>query len=307
MEISRTLYDAPAVAGQLIKFSLDADGSVVVTNKNLSNDPYDVRIMALRVAPVNSANIEENPDEDFVDMTPALALTNVLNQHFLTKGHYALRVVSDSTITAWLNVTGEQPIVDTTIDDKLSLVLTQYRESPNLLGMIRSYLTQLVEVRDVLAGMPKKFDIDTAVGEQLTIIGRWLGFPRCHNVPAPVPVFGFDCGGTYSGPYNIQGFCEGALWVGCPGVASLEVCITDDALYRKFLYVRRYQLLGKNDYRSFVLCIKILFGAAADYTQTGRIIDVDPGRALTVNEQAFLRVYERVLPRAIGASINVNI
>lgn len=307
MIFSRELYNAPALNGQLVKFTLETGGTVVVTNKNLSGDPYSATIMAFRGTLDEGETIQSSIESEFVALTPTLLIDNNQNGHVLTKGHYALRIEQDASLTIWVNEVGEEPEPDTRIQDKLDRVLTQYRESPNLLGLMATYLTQLNEVEDVIASIESKFDIDTAVGEQLDIIGRWLGFPRCHNVPAPVPVFGFDCDGTYTGQYNIAGFCEGALWLGCPGVSSFEVCITDDELYRNFLYVRRYQLLGNNDYRSFVTCIKILFGSAATYTQTGRVIDVSPGRTLTDFEQTFLRVYERVLPRAVSASVNVNI
>ena len=306
MTAKQEIYNAPALAGQLIKFTLVDDADIIVTNKNLNGDPYSLTLMQFRTALPAGASVQDSDDSDFVELTPNIVFSNILNSFYLTRGNYALRVDSDASVTVWLNESGEQSDVDTRIDDKLSLVLTQYRESPNLLGMISTYLKEVTEVQDVIAEIPSKFDLDTAVGEQLTIIGRWLGFPRDHNVPAAVPVFGFVCDGQTS-QYNLAGFCEGAEWLGCPGVSSFEVSITDDELYRNFLYVRRYQLLGYNDYRTFVICIKILFGAAATYNQAGRVIDVSPGRALSDYEQTFLRVYERVLPRAVSASVNVNI
>lgn len=306
MPLQREIYNAPALAGQLIKFTLAENSEVVVTNKNLSGDPYSLTVMQFRKALGADDSVQNSDDSDFVELTPNIVFSNILNGVYLTKGNYALRVDSDASVTVWVNGSGGQVDVSTRIDEKLSLVLTQYRESPNLLGMMSAYLKQVIEVQDAIAEIPSKFDLDTAVGDQLTIIGRWLGFPRAHNVPSAVPVFGFECEGQTS-QYNLAGFCEGALWLGCPGVSSFNVTIAEDELYRKFLYVRRYQLLGYNDYRTFVICIKILFGSAADYTQTGRIIDVSPGRALSDYEQTFLKVYERVLPCAVSASVNVNI
>lgn len=191
------------------------------------------------------------------------------------------------------------------VDDKVGRVLTQYRESPKLLGMIRAYVDQINDAQEHLCAIPSKFDLDTAVGNQLTIIGRWLGFPRCHNVPSAVPVFGFVCDGV-SSPYNLKGFCESAIWFGCPGIASSRVCITDDELYRRFLKVRRYQLLGKNDYTSFQECLELLFpSSGATYSQADRAITVDPNRSLTTLEATFHKVFERVLPRALGSTISV--
>lgn len=306
MPLQRGIYNAPAVAGQLIKFTLAENSEIVVTNKNLNGDPYSLTVMQFRKALGVDDSVQNSVDSDFVELTPNIVFSNILNGVYLTKGNYALRVDSDASVTVWVNGSGAQVDDNTRINDKLSLVLTQYRESPNLLGMMAAYLKQVIEVQDAIAEIPSKFDLDTAVGDQLTIIGRWLGFPRGHNVPSAAPIHGFICEGQTS-PYNLSGFCEGGTWLGCPGSSSFEVFIDDDELYRRFLYVRRYQLLGHNDYRSFVICIKILFGAASSYTQTGRVIDVSPGRTLTSYEQTFLRVFERVLPRAVSASVNVNI
>ena len=269
---SRELYNAPATSGQLVKFTLETGGTVIVTNKNLNSGPYTATILSFRGTLAEGETIQNSVESDFAPLTPSLVISNTQNGHVLTRGHYALLIGADASLTIWVNEVGEEPEPDTRIQDKLDYVLTQYRESPNLLGLMSTYLRQLNEVQDVLESIPEKFDLDNAVGEQLDIIGRWLGFPRCHNVPSPVPVFGFDCDGAYTGAYNIGGFCEGSLWIGCPGVSSFEVCITDDELYRNFLYVRRFQLLGDCDYRSFVTCIKILFGSAATYTQVGRVI-----------------------------------
>lgn len=188
------------------------------------------------------------------------------------------------------------------IDARLVRVLTQYRESPALLGIIRTYCEEAQVAQDALCAIPEFFDLNTAVGDQLTIIGRWLGFPRCHQVPSPVPVFGFKCDGIQS-RFNLVGFCEGGTWSDCPGLADVEVCINDDDLYRRFLQVRRYQLLGMNDYMSFQESIEILFGDQATFSQLDRQITVDIGRQLDVIEEPFIQVFQRVLPRAVSANI----
>lgn len=299
------LLDGPVFAGTFVKFRLDETGTVFVTNKNLGSDPYSAAILAYRKGWSAQDDIEGASDLDFVELQPNLTLSNDRNSQILTSGYYAVRVDTDGVLTAALLYSGELAPPDTRKQDSLNRVLTQYRESPNLLGMISVYTKQACLAEDEIKAIPSKFDIDTAVGDQLTIIGRWLGFPRCHNVPAPVPVFGFECDGQ-SFPYNIGGFCENALWLGCPDVASFEVCINEDDLYRRFLYVRRYQLLGMNDYRTFSLCINVLFGSDATFSQVGRIITVNTGRSLTAIESDFIQVFTRVLPRAVSASVTIQ-
>jgi len=302
----RVEFNGTAIAGRLIKFSLDDLGSIFAARQALNSDPFTIRVLVLNRGLDESESLQTVPDEDFIPLAPALDLTNDLNNAVLTKGNYAIEFLEDGIFTIVVSEDSKTEVeqVDP-IQDILDRVLTQYRESPNFLGIISVYLRQVEDVKEAIREIPSKFNLDTAVGEQLTIIGKWLGFPRCHNVTSSIPVFGFKCDGV-SSPFNIQGFCRGATWSSCPGVSSFEVCINDDDLYRRFLYVRRYQLLGKNDYRSFLFCLRILFGANANYTQTNTEINVVTGRVLTNYESSFLQVFERVLPRAPSATINIT-
>src|ERR1700754_4525413 len=95
----------------------------------------------------------------------------------------------------------------TFVEAGVDRVLTQYRESPKLLHTMRTYLGQAWQVSQAICNLPNYFSLDTAVGDQLTIIGKWMGFPRCHCVCDVQPVFGFSCGpSTDTRP--IVGFCE---------------------------------------------------------------------------------------------------
>ena len=66
------------------------------------------------------------------------------------------------------------------VEGRIDRLLTQYRESPNLIGMIRTYIEQAAELTEEIETLFDHFDIDTATGDQLTILGKALGWPRCH-------------------------------------------------------------------------------------------------------------------------------
>jgi len=267
--ISRIIYNSPIISGQLVKFTLDRLGSILVINKDQSDTPFEFELLGLRRGIDESESIESYSDDDFVVLKPATLFTPDLNNAALEKGHYALRALTDGIYSIIISETPtDEPEPVDPIQAGLDKVLTQYRESPHLLGVIAAYLRQVEECKTAIREIPPKFNLDIAVGDQLTILGKWLGFPRCHNVTTAIPIFGFKCDGVATS-FNIQGFCQGTTWSSCPGAASFEVCINDDELYRRFLYVRRYQLLGHNDYRSFLFCLRILFGADASYVQGG--------------------------------------
>lgn len=191
------------------------------------------------------------------------------------------------------------------VENRVDRIKTQFRESPNLLFLLRNYLGATAEVADYLCEFTGKFQLENAVGDQLTLLGERLGWPRCHCVCVVKPTFGFDC--LDETDYrSITGFCvAGSTWDGCDDEGGLaDLCISDDDLYRRFLQVRIYQHLSFFDLRSLETCMRILFGPQAGvlHAGQGRVV-VTPGRLLTNEEVLFLQLYARVLPVAIGIKL----
>lgn len=191
------------------------------------------------------------------------------------------------------------------VEQRINRVLTQYRESPKLLHLIRTYLRQVEIIEQAICDLPSSFDIETAIGDQLTLLGRRMGWPRSHCICETQPVFGFDCDTDNS--QQILGLCTSADWSDCItfGVAYVE--INDDDLYRKFLQVRRYQMLAYFDRESLIEAIKIFWGDKAEivYSSLGRVV-VAPGRELTALEQSYIQLYPRVLPIALGIDVRFH-
>lgn len=190
-------------------------------------------------------------------------------------------------------------------EDRINRVLTQYRESPKLLHLLRTYLRAASATHLEVCRLPEAFDIDSAIGDQLTILGKRLGWPRCHCICDVEPVFGFDCQGIELRP--VTGFCDpSGSWVECSTGLS-EVCLSDDELYRKFLKVRRYQYLNQYGFESLETCLRIFFGDAAVilYSGQGRVV-VAPGRDLSQSEILLLQLYPRVLPLALGIQVRFH-
>jgi hypothetical protein len=188
----------------------------------------------------------------------------------------------------------------TLIEDGIDRILTQYRESPNLIFLLRTYMAKAAEVHSAICALPEYFDIETAVGDQLTLLGKRMGFPRCHCVCIVPPVFGFACEGVVS-DYPIVGFCGDGTWVGCGEGGISEICISDDEMYRKFLKVRRYQMLRRYSIDDLTVSIRELYGEDAVVLDAGqgRVV-IAPFRELTQAETSLLQVVPRVLPVAPG-------
>nr|WP_255701314.1 DUF2612 domain-containing protein [Afifella sp. H1R] len=182
--------------------------------------------------------------------------------------------------------------------------MTQYRESPKLLGLIRTQLGEIAEVAAAAKVLPSFFDIETAYGDTLTIIGKWLGWPRTHCEGQLVPVFGYSRGGRQEGcgsAVPTLGYCEGAYYA-CPeGSKYRPYTFGDDDVYRRYLKARRIKL--RRDFRreAFIEATQELFGDdALIIRESPGVVMASPGRSFSPEELSVLHLAEHVLPVAPG-------
>lgn len=196
------------------------------------------------------------------------------------------------------------PAKGSLVERELARLPTQYREAARLQGYIAGVLHQIEEATRVTCAIPSFFDLNTAVGEQLTFLGKRMGVPRCHCVCNAKPVIGFACEGVQT-PFQIVGFCEDGVWQGCEGVSDL--CINDDEVFRNHLKARRYQMLGLFDLESLGAAIRQVWGSTAwvARAQAGQVV-LAPGRDLTRGEIERLAVTLRLLPIAPGIRIAMH-
>lgn len=192
------------------------------------------------------------------------------------------------------------------VEERIDRIATQYRESPNLLGLIRNYLWQTAEAADIACRMLDYFDIDTAVGDQLTILGKALGWPRCHCRGQRRPVFGFACVDDCGPPVvPIGGFCE-AEWDCGDGPDYVEFCFTDDELYRGFLKARIVTLTGDYTRAGITAGARAVFGEdAVIYLERPGTVAIATGRLLTDIEISIAHLYQQALPVAPGIRLEI--
>lgn len=184
-------------------------------------------------------------------------------------------------------------------------VITQYREAHKLLALAGAYLAHVEDAALAACAVPGSFDLDTATGDQLAIIGRLLGFPRAHCVCDASPVFGFNC----DDDPNIRGFCETeeVSWANCADYQTSTLVIRDDEIYRKLLRVRCYQYLALFDRDSLAACVQEIWGSSAHIAGEGkRWVAIAPGKTLSSTESQILPIALRVLPIPAGVTIKVS-
>jgi len=95
-----------------------------------------------------------------------------------------------------------------TTDDYLDLITSWHRGKPKFSGTVQALVSPIVGAQSVLATVSPAFDLDTAVGAQLDIVGQWVGRTRFVSTPLvnlyfsfDDPLRGFDRG-SWKGPYD---------------------------------------------------------------------------------------------------------
>lgn len=82
-----------------------------------------------------------------------------------------------------------------TVQDYLDLITSEYQNKPNFMATVSFLVALPVRVQELLTAMIPLFDLDTPpVGDQLDIIGKWVGVSR--NVAIPINGVYFSWDGT---------------------------------------------------------------------------------------------------------------
>lgn len=109
-----------------------------------------------------------------------------------------------------------------------STIVSQYANSPHILGMIAEFAAEMDQEADLDAFFKMIWNIDQAEGYGLDVWGRIVVINRQLQVNSRF--FGFEEGGTDYDPFNVSPFYAGA------GTTS-TITLTDDA-YRQLILAK---------------------------------------------------------------------
>jgi hypothetical protein len=110
----------------------------------------------------------------------------------------------------------------------LALVTSEHADKPKFMATLANVLQPFADMVALLQGMSAAFDVSTAVGAQLDIVGEWVNVSR--NIPAALTgvYFSFDTAGV--------GWDQGTWWNPLSPVSQLTA-LPDDA-YRRVIQLK---------------------------------------------------------------------
>lgn len=89
-----------------------------------------------------------------------------------------------------------------------TLITSEHADKPNYMALVSAVAQCFVDIQNLIASMPGLFDLDIAVGQQLDVVGQWVGISRQLEVPLIGIYFSLDTAnlgfdqGTWKGPFD---------------------------------------------------------------------------------------------------------
>lgn len=88
------------------------------------------------------------------------------------------------------------------------LVTSQHADKPKFISTVTTSCQPLADLSDLYSRIPQLYDVDVAVGQQLDVVGQWVGVSRELDAPLAGVYFAFDTidvgfdQGVWLGPYD---------------------------------------------------------------------------------------------------------
>ncbi len=114
------------------------------------------------------------------------------------------------------------------ISKYMALVTSEHNDKPKFMALLATLVQPIADIAALLKSMPGLFDLDTAVGDQLDIVGLWVGVTREIKVPLQNVYFSLDTVGLGLDEGTLQGLFDPTT-----GLLSLP-----DEAYRTLLRAR---------------------------------------------------------------------
>lgn len=196
-------------------------------------------------------------------------------------------------------VIGVSPIGTISPFDVWQTVLSQYANSPILTGL----LTSFNDAMDQTANMDSFFDniwnVDTAVGYGLDVLGRIVGVSRTVTIPAGSSFFGFQEAGSWTG------FGQGGFFSGGSSISS-NILLSDDD-FRVLILAKAASNIWDGSIPGYNNILMTMFpnrGDAYVVDNQNMSIDLNFTFPLTPIELAIVQM-SGVLPNPAGVVINI--
>jgi len=187
------------------------------------------------------------------------------------------------------------------LTDYTDLVTSAHNDKPNFLAVLAAVLQPFVDEINTLESIPEMFDLDVAVGDQLSTVGQWIGLGRSLKVPIGGIYFSFDTAGS--------GFDQG-VWFD-PGDPVEGAISLDDDNYRLMLRAKIAANLWDGSLGDANTRLSALFTGGSvrviDNFNMTMTVEVTGTAPSVLFSQLVAQGYLQFKPAAVGLLTSINV
>ncbi len=185
--------------------------------------------------------------------------------------------------------------------DYTTLITSEHNQKPKFVSVVDLVANGIGDVTALMNSLPSQFDLDNAVGNQLDIVGEWIGQSR--NIPNVVTInyFGFSDNPNAAGFGDLNNPAAGGPFFDLGGSTGTSA-VLDDGTYRTVL--RAKILTNQFDGRvtSLEAVLALVTGVASNIYDPGtRVVTIALAAPVSATIQALLTNVD-LLPRPGGTA-----
>lgn len=127
-----------------------------------------------------------------------------------------------------------------TAQDYTKLITSEHSQQPQFMALVELWTDTIGDITDLIDSMPSLFDLDTAIGAQLDVLGEWIGLSRTVGGILLVQFFGFGDDASALGFGELSDPSVGGRFYEL-GESSTSTAILPDPEYRILLKAKILQ------------------------------------------------------------------
>jgi hypothetical protein len=184
----------------------------------------------------------------------------------------------------------------------LGLITSEHRFQPKFAALMAVLLSAVGDTTAVINSMPGKFDLDTAVGNQLDIDGAWVGQDRVITQVLLVEFFGFADDQAALTMGELTNPTIGGVFYELGATFAQSTTLSDDD-YRTIIRARIVRNQANGTLSDLEAALEYIFQVPCAVADIGdQSLAIEVSAPITQTQEALLNTLD-ILPRPAGVAI----
>jgi len=186
-----------------------------------------------------------------------------------------------------------------------SLIKSEHNQKPMFMAMVGAVTGAIAAVTAGIQAIQPAFDLDTAIGNQLDIVGQWVGQSRTVENVLVLGFFGFADDPAALGFGELKNVSVGGIWYNL-GENFSGSTVLSDSDYLTILKARIVKNQGTGDANDIENALNYIFDVPCTLVDNGTLnVTINISEPITSTAEALLSGLD-ILPRPAGVAFTIN-